>query len=120
MTYNPQGTTSCNKTMKGKTGDTDHRKGRKTQSDYVQTVTNYPRSILEFKNEGKCIHPTQKPIQLIEYLIKTFSNEGDVIMDSCMGSATTAIACKNIGRVYVGFEKDTNIFEKSNERLHLS
>lgn len=120
MTYNPQGTVDCNKVMKGKTGDTDHRKGRKVQDDYVQTVTNYPRSVIEFKNEGKCIHPTQKPIHLIEYLVKTFSNEGDVVLDSCMGSATLAIACMNTRRDYTGFEKDEEIFNKSLKRLSLS
>jgi len=120
MTYNPQGTVACNKVMKGKTGDTEHRKGRKVQNDYVQTVTNYPRSILEFKNDGKCIHPTQKPLQLIEYIVKTFSNEGAVVLDSCMGSATTAIACVNSGRIYTGFEKDVEIFNKANKRMSLS
>jgi site-specific DNA-methyltransferase (adenine-specific) len=119
MTYNPQGTVDCNKVMKGKTGDTEHRKGRKVQDDYVQTVTNYPRSVIEFKNEGKCIHPTQKPIHLIEYLVKTFSNEGDVVLDSCMGSATLAIACMNTRRDYTGFEKDEEIFNKSLKRLSL-
>ena len=74
--------------MKGKTGSTEHRKNRATQSDYVQTTSNYPRSILEFGNEGKPQHPTQKPKDLINYLIKTFSNEGDIVLDSCMGSGT--------------------------------
>ena len=61
MTYNPQGTEACNIEMKGKTGSTEHRKGRKTQKNYVQNVTNYPRSVLKFNNEGKVKHPTQKP-----------------------------------------------------------
>lgn len=106
MVYNPQGTRPCNKVMKGKTGTTEHREGRATQSDYVQTVTNYPRSVLEFANEGKTLHPTQKPVALCEYLIRTFSNEGGLVLDSCMGSGTTAVACRNTGRSYVGFELD--------------
>jgi site-specific DNA-methyltransferase (adenine-specific) len=119
MTYNPQGTVPCEKVMKGKSGNTEHRKGRKTQSDYVQTVTNYPRSVLEFKNEGKVIHPTQKPLDLIEYIVKTFSNENDVVLDSCIGSGTVAVACVNTNRTYVGFEKDENIFNACMNRIKL-
>jgi site-specific DNA-methyltransferase (adenine-specific) len=104
MVYNPQGTMPCNKIMKGKTGNTEHRKNRSTQEDYVQTVTNYPRSILKFANPGNTIHPTQKPIDLIEYLILTFSNENDIVLDSCMGSGTTAMAAIHTKRNYIGYE----------------
>uniref|UniRef100_A0A6C0C4T7 site-specific DNA-methyltransferase (adenine-specific) n=1 Tax=viral metagenome TaxID=1070528 RepID=A0A6C0C4T7_9ZZZZ len=117
MTYNPQGTIACNIIMKGKTGTTEHRKGRKTQKDYVQTTTNYPRSILKFNNEGKVKHPTQKPLLLIENLIKTFSNENEVVLDNCMGSGTTAIACIKNNRKYIGFEMDTKYFEICKERI---
>lgn len=117
MTYNPQGTVSCNIEMKGKTGSTEHRKGRKTQKDYVQTTTNYPRSILKFNNEGKVKHPTQKPLSLIEYLIKTFSNDNDVVVDNCMGSGTTAIACIKNNRKYIGFEKEKKYFDVCKERI---
>jgi len=117
MTYNPQGTTSCNIEMKGKTGTTEHRKGRKTQKDYVQTTTNYPRSVLKFNNEGKVKHPTQKPLLLIENLIKTFSNENEVVLDNCMGSGTTSIACIKNNRKYIGFETDTKYFEICKERI---
>lgn len=118
MTYNPQGTKSCNKKMKGKTGNTSHRKGRKTQKDYVQTTTNYPRSILKFNNEGKVKHPTQKPLLLIEYLIKTFSNESDTVLDNCMGSGTTAIACIKTNRKYIGFEKEEKYFKVCGQRIN--
>ena len=111
MTYNPQGTKPCNIEMKGKTGNTSHRKGRKTQKDYVQTTSNYPRSILEFKNEGKVKHPTQKPLLLIDYLIKTFSNENDLVLDNCMGSGTTSIACIKNNRRYIGYEKDKKYYD---------
>lgn len=117
MTYNPQGTVSCNIEMKGKTGSTEHRKGRKTQKDYVQTTTNYPRSILKFNNEGKVKHPTQKPLSLIEYLIKTFSNDNEVVLDNCMGSGTTAIACIKNNRKYIGFEKEKKYFDVCKERI---
>lgn len=118
MTYNPQGTKKCNKKMKGKTGNTEHRKGRKKQKDYIQTTTNYPRSILEFKNEGKVKHPTQKPLKLIEYLIKTFSNENEIVLDNCMGSGTTAIACLNTNRSYIGYEKNKNYYNICIERIN--
>ena len=120
MTYNPQGTTSCNIAMKGKTGSTEHRKGRSTQADYVQTTTNYPRSILKFGNEGRVKHPTQKPLALIEYLINTFSNEGDVVLDNCMGSATSAVACINTNRKYIGYEKEVIYYNVCNERIGIA
>lgn len=120
MTYNPQGTIPCHKIMKGKTGDTEHRENRKTQSDYLQTVTNYPRSILKFGNDGNTIHPTQKPLELIEYLIKTFSNEGEVVLDSCIGSGTTAVACINTGRHFIGYELDTEYYGKCMNRIKTS
>lgn len=118
MVYNPQGTIPCNKVMKGKTGATEHRCNRKTQDDYVQTTTNYPRSILKFNNEGKTIHPTQKPIELIKYCINTFSNEGNIVLDSCMGSGTTAIACIETKRQYIGYELDKDIFDICNKRIN--
>jgi len=117
MVYNPQGTIPCNIEMKGKTGNTEHRKGRTTQRDYVQTVTNYPRSILKFNNEGSVKHATQKPIKLIEYLVNTFSNANDVVLDNCMGSGTTAIACLNTNRRYVGFEKNETFFDICVDRI---
>ncbi len=117
MVYNPQGTLPCNKVMKGKTGTTEHRNNRKTQDDYIQTTTNYPRSILKFNNEGKTQHPTQKPIELIKYLINTFSNENNLVLDSCMGSGTTALACIETNRMYVGYELDTKYYNICKERI---
>lgn len=81
----------------------------------------YPRTVQYFKtaeSEGKTIHPTQKPVALFEYLIKTYTNEGDIVLDNCMGSGTTAIACMNSGRNYIGFEKDTKYFEQIQSRIN--
>ena len=117
MVYNPQGTIPCNKTMKGKTGKTEHRGNRKTQNDYVQTTSNYPRSILKFNNEGKTQHPTQKPLELIKYLINTFSNENNIVLDSCLGSGTTAIACLETNRQFIGYELEKKYFDIANERI---
>ena len=64
------------------------------------------------------LHPTQKPFPLMEYLIKTYTNEGDVVLDNCMGSGTTAIACMNTKRNFVGFELDETYFDIANERIN--
>jgi site-specific DNA-methyltransferase (adenine-specific) len=117
MTYNPQGIIPCYKMKHGKNGKTSHRQNRHIQQKYLQTVTNYPRSILHFNNDSKTIHPTQKPIKLLEYLIKTFSNENDIILDNCMGSGSTAIACINTNRNFIGFEVDENYYKMSLYRL---
>jgi site-specific DNA-methyltransferase (adenine-specific) len=117
MVYNPQGTIPCNKQMKGKTGATEHRGNRKTQNDYVQTTSNYPRSVLKFNNEGKTQHPTQKPLELIKYLINTFSNENNVVLDSCLGSGTTAVACLDTNRRFIGYELEKKYFDVSTERI---
>ena len=116
MKYNPQGLKDCNKIMKGKTGNTEFRKGRKTQKDYVQKKTGYPASILKFSNK-RSFHPTSKPVDLCEFLIKSFSNENDIILDNCMGSASTALACKNTNRKYIGYEIDKKYYTQSLDRL---
>jgi len=110
--YNPQGVVEINKTMKGKT-ENGLRKGRKAQSDYVQKYTNYPTSILEYSSDGKPIHPTQKPIDLNEFLIKSYTNEEDFIFDPCYGSGSAIIAAKNINRKYIGFELNNEYYEKT-------
>ena len=63
------------------------------------------------------LHPTQKPFPLMEYLIKTYTDEGETILDNCMGSGTTAIACMNTNRNFIGFELDENYFNIANERI---
>ena len=78
--------------------------------------TRYPKTILKFKQE-KGLHPTQKPVPLMEYLIKTYTNEGDVVLDSTMGSGTTGVACLNTSRKFIGIEKDPIYFQKAKERI---
>ena len=77
----------------------------------------YPISIIEFSNAKRGVHPTQKPVALFEYLIKTYTNEGETVLDNCMGSGTTAIACINTNRNYIGFELDEEYCELSNNRI---
>ena len=77
-----------------------------------------PKSVLKINKEiNGLLHPTQKPVALFEYLIKTYSNEGDIILDNCMGSGTTAIACMNTNRNYIGFELDKEYYDKSLDRI---
>lgn len=116
MTYNPQGTVPCAKVCKGK-GHSDHRPSNRIQNDYLQTVTGYPKSILEFGSDSAGDHPTQKPVALMEYLIKTYTNPGDVVMDNCMGSGTTMVACINTDRRFVGIERDPEYFNVSQIRI---
>ena len=116
-TYNPQNLTDCHIVEKAR------KKASPTQGkalkSYIQTKTGYPRSVCKFKKENGNIHPTQKPLALIEYLIRTYSNEEDLILDNCMGSGTTAIAAMNENRMFIGFEKDQVFYEKAMERINL-
>jgi site-specific DNA-methyltransferase (adenine-specific) len=79
----------------------------------------YPRSVQVFSSDKQTcrLHPTQKPLALIEYLVKTYSNEGDVCGDFTMGSGTMGVACKKLGRSFIGFEKDPDIFQVAKNRI---
>jgi site-specific DNA-methyltransferase (adenine-specific) len=80
----------------------------------------YPRSVLKINRDKDKLHPTQKPVSLMEYLIKTYTNEGDTVLDNCMGSGTTGVACKNTGRHFIGIEKDEKYFEIAVNRIAAS
>ena len=78
-----------------------------------------PRSVIKIPNPNRgSMHPTQKPVPLFEYLIKTYTNEGETVLDNCMGSGTTAIACINTNRNFIGFELDETYFDLANERIN--
>ena len=80
----------------------------------------YPKSILDFSvagNGDSGLHPTQKPVALMEYLIRTYTNPGDVVLDNCMGSGTTGVACRNTGRAFIGIERDDGYFELARRRV---
>jgi site-specific DNA-methyltransferase (adenine-specific) len=121
--YNPQGLIKCaKKTRTGvsKNGKQGESTGKITQTDdgtYLQTETNYPRNILEIASEGKTIHPTQKPVALLEYLIRTYTNEGETVLDNTMGSGTTGVACVNTGRNFIGIEMDKIYFDIASKRI---
>ena len=79
----------------------------------------YPRDVLQFQwdTQKSSLHPTQKPVLACEYFIKTYTNDGDIVLDSCMGSNTTGLACKNLNRKYIGIEKHEEYFEIAKERV---
>ena len=76
-----------------------------------------PISLLDFENDKKPLHPTQKPVALLEYLIKTYTNENETVLDNCMGSGSTGVACVNTGRSFIGIELDENYFNIAKERI---
>jgi site-specific DNA-methyltransferase (adenine-specific) len=115
-TYNPQMRTGFKpyETKKGHHGSnygTD--KGAVTKSEGER----YPLTTIKFNRDSDKLHPTQKPVALFEYLIKTYSNEGDIVLDNCMGSGTTAVACVRTNRNFIGFETEPTYVEIANKRL---
>jgi site-specific DNA-methyltransferase (adenine-specific) len=83
----------------------------------INSGSRYPKTVIRFDRERIKLHPTQKPVSLFEYLIRTYTNEGDTVLDNAIGSGTTAIACINTGRRYLGFEKDTRYFQIAQDRI---
>lgn len=112
-TYNPQGTRQTD-VMVSRTNRGNYNQCSKTTR---QTVTGYPTTILEFATETGA-HPTQKPVALMEYLINTYTNEGDTVLDNCMGSGTTGVACVNTRRSFIGIELDSDYFKIAKERIN--
>ena len=113
-TYNPQGLVACNINKAEKFTENYGK-----QSAYVQKFTNYPTSILEFNRPGLAYrnHPTEKPVSLLEYLIKTYTTKGDLVVDLTMGSGSTGVACVNIGRGFFGIEKELKYYKGSINRI---
>ena len=116
--YNPQGLISSGKKVKrgSQSVSVGHDGGRLSTGEYTQEFTNYPTQFLEFKGE-RGLHPTQKPVALMEYLIKTYTNEDETVLDFCMGSGTTGVACLNLNRRFIGIEKDPDYFKIATERI---
>ena len=86
--------------------------------EIINTGERFPRSVLKYGRDKEKLHSTQKPLELCEWLIKTYSNEGDLVMDFCMGSGSTVVGCLNTNRRYIGVEKDKDIFKKAEERIN--
>ncbi len=120
--YNPQKTTG----HKRKVSKAEHKINCVETTNYgkhglttYDSTERYPTSILKFATDKQksALHPTQKPIALFEYLIKTYTNENDLILDNCIGSGTTAIAAINTNRNYIGFENDKDYYDIANKRI---
>lgn len=118
-TYNPQGLVAIDRPRtridRRPKRDQIYQIGGR-EYEYTSRFTNYPKNILEFNTE-RGLHPTQKPVALLEYLIKTYTNEGETVLDNCMGSGSTGVACGNIGRKFIGIELDTEYFDIAKERI---
>lgn len=91
--------------------------GKFGKAEDIITDYKYPKSILDFKRPHPQLHPTEKPIKLCEWLIKTYTNEGETILDNCMGSGSTGVACVNTNRKFIGIELDKNYFEIACKRI---
>lgn len=115
-TYNPQGLVRKAVATIRKGGDNGTNYG-KSDKDAIQEFENYPRSVLAIPSEGKTVHPTQKPVALMEYLILTYTHEGMTVLDNCFGSGTTGVACVNTGRKFIGIEMDDKYFEIAKNRI---
>ena len=87
------------------------------KNTYIQEYENYPKAVLEFNLDQEAWHPTQKPLALIAYLIRTYSNPGDTVLDNCMGSGTTAVAAIRTGRNWIGYEMNTEFYNRALKRI---
>ena len=127
MTYNPQGLIEKKVKKKnnpkrlGKFLHNPEFMGKNNkllhETEYEQKYTNYPSEIIEFGLDKNVVHPTQKPVALMEYLIKTYSNENETVLDNCMGSGTTGVACVNTNRNFIGIERDEKYYDTAKSRI---
>ncbi len=123
MTYNPQGLIPVNKTIKAGKSRFGTVAGVRPshKSEFVREYTNYPTDILcDFPETcaNEKLHTNEKPVALLEYLIKTYTNEGEIVLDNCMGSGSTGVACVNTNRNFIGIELDKQYFEIAEKRLN--
>jgi len=117
--YNPQ-MVKTSKGVKSCGGNNPETIGVNLIGDKKLRFEKYPNSIIKFKRDKSGLHPTQKPVKLMEYLIKTYSNESNLVLDNCMGSGTTGVACKNLDRNFIGIELDEKYFGIAKKRIENS
>jgi len=114
--YNPQGVESCPPTKRSKKGLSSTVR-TVTEAKGMQTKTNWPRSVLRFSSEWETSHPTQKPVALMEYLIRTYTNEGELVLDNTCGSGTTLVAAIRTGRRAIGIDTDAGYCDIARKRI---
>lgn len=122
--YNPQSVKMINKTKKNNPksnfrNNMGYNGGNNilnSNKEYMQKYTNYPVNILNFEKDHNGFHPTQKPVELLEYLIKTYTDEGDVVLDFTMGSGSTGVACLQTNRNFIGIEKEKKYYRIAKKR----
>lgn len=122
MPYSPQGLKECNQIDKSHKTSLIMHSGtfaNTKETHYVRTETGFPRMVLDFKKNPKDskYHLNAKPVPLLEYLIKTYTNPGETVLDNCMGSGSTGVACVNTGRRFIGMELDEHYFSVAQERI---
>jgi site-specific DNA-methyltransferase (adenine-specific) len=113
--YYPQGIVRCDKV--GTSGGGARITLQNYSRTWFQENSNYPSNILYYNLDKDKYHPTQKPVKLLEYLIKTYTNENETVLDNCMGSGSTGVACANTNRNFIGIELDKNYFNTAKERI---
>lgn len=116
--YFPQGLVPITPTLRKRT-NTGGNYGKQAGMPSIQKDTNYPRTVLRFPSE-EGLHPTQKPVALMEYLIKTYTNAGETVLDFTMGSGTTGVAAMNTGRKFIGIERDPKYFAIASDRIRVA
>ena len=129
MIYNPQGLIPYNKEFKNRSNrygiiqnDTNNIGDNNSLYDdntkFVQKFTNYPTNVIHYNTDHDRYHPTQKPVELLKYLIQTYTNENMVVLDNCMGSGSTGVACVLTNRNFIGIEKDEKYFKIAEQRIY--
>lgn len=116
-TYNPQKTAGVPYVGAGGASKKDNYGDFRAVREGSSDGSRYPRSVVRFSHESKPLHPTAKPVPLMEYLIQTYTNEGETVLDNCMGSGTTGVACANTGREFIGIEQNSEYFQIAKSRI---
>lgn len=124
ISYNPQKEKmekprKANAKIYADSADLLHKYSKANKDNFQVYEERHPISILKFNTPEHRVHPTQKPIDLLEYLIKTYTQENDLVLDSCMGSGSTGVACKHLNRQFIGIEKDEKYFEIAKKRIEV-
>lgn len=118
--YKPQGLVKLEKprVRNGKKKNDGVYDSESLSNPHKSFFTNFPKHLIEFPKDANNVHPTQKPVALLEYLIKTYTSAGDTVLDNCMGSGSTGVACVNTKRKFIGIEKDNKYFETAKQRIN--